>query len=742
MRSAKLGAPTTIPRGIVVAGDVVIDFMEVALPPIPIADEAGQDWQNYRSSSLVHRCGGALLISELLKTNLESAETGKVVFSYDIQRDEHDHWTVNDVRPERLIRSFASVQQFPSNVSENKPEIFRVATFSGFAGPGEILALPRQIDADLIVLSEMGNGFRNNPGIWPQAITARKRPFIILKSGALCVDKGSKYDENKLLDMLLAHHNDRLLVLANADDLRNDGALISRSISWERTATEFASEIAFNPILRRLARCNNVVVRFGLEGAINYDGKSKKARIVYDPNRAEGDYSLQFGGTMSGYGSIFGASLAADLYNDDVRKSKAAKLESYIRNALVAARRLLRFGLGQDPSELRIQYEEIFSRSAAARQFVSSRVPDPVGGRRKQSGTPSFLDDVERTKLPELAREIVKTGKMSPGLNGIPLGRFGALETIDRSEIESYRIIKNLMREFLLAKKPMRPLSIAVFGQPGSGKSFGVTEIANDLASMKVGNIGKRFTFNVAQFASEKELTAAFHLARDEVLKGEVPILFFDEFDAKFNDKPFHWLQYFLAPMQDGVFKDEKSAHFVGKVILVFAGGIYHSFEKFAEVEKKFVDQKLPDFKSRLRGYVDILSPNPDPSNDQDNSYLVRRAVILRSLLKRKCPHLIDPDTGIVNIDEGVLRAFLDAPKYNHDVRSMEALLDMSMLAGKRRFDSAALPTEEQMKIHVDPREFFKLVSSGSKTKRTLRLPRHARENNRPGKRRNNSWRK
>jgi len=47
-----------------------------------------------------------------------------------------------------------------------------------------------------------------------------------------------------------------------------------------------------------------------------------------------------------------------------------------------------------------------------------------------------------------------------------------------------------------------RPLSVAVFGPPGSGKSFGITEIANSLLPDQI----ELREFNLSQFDSEGDL--------------------------------------------------------------------------------------------------------------------------------------------------------------------------------------------------------------------------------------------
>ena len=41
------------------------------------------------------------------------------------------------------------------------------------------------------------------------------------------------------------------------------------------------------------------------------------------------------------------------------------------------------------------------------------------------------------------------------------------------------------------------------------------------------------------------------------------------------------WLKYFLAPMQDGVFRVGDSIHPIGKAIFVFAGGTSSTYNQF-----------------------------------------------------------------------------------------------------------------------------------------------------------------
>ena len=92
-----------------------------------------------------------------------------------------------------------------------------------------------------------------------------------------------------------------------------------------------------------------------------------------------------------------------------------------------------------------------------------------------------------------------------------------------------------------------------------------------------------------------------------------------------------------------------------------------------------------------------------------DQLFIVRRAMLLRSLLERKTPDLID-DSGEAQIDNGVLRALLKVPRYKHESRSMEAILEMSRLSNTVKWEQALLPSKEQLSLHVDEEQFYRYL--------------------------------
>ena len=64
----------------------------------------------------------------------------------------------------------------------------------------------------------------------------------------------------------------------------------------------------------------------------------------------------------------------------------------------------------------------------------------------------------------------------------------------------------------------------------------------------------------------------------------------------------------------------------------------------------------------------------------------------------------------MVQIDDGVLSALLYVENYKHGVRSMEAIIDMSRLVDKKKWDQSCLPSRKQLDLHVDSEEFMKIL--------------------------------
>jgi hypothetical protein len=201
--------------------------------------------------------------------------------------------------------------------------------------------------------------------------------------------------------------------------------------------------------------------------------------------------------------------------------------------------------------------------------------------------------------------------------------------------------------------------------------------------------------------------------------------VFWDEFDTTLGDKPLGWLRYFLAPMQDGTFQEGQITHPIGRAIFVFAGATSPTMEEFArqafseevDTRQAFRVAKGPDFVSRIKAHVDIKGVNrPKVVRGgpllADPFFIIRRAIVLRFLLKRHWPMLFTKagNREEVNIDPGVLKAFLEIEEYKHGVRSMETIIMTSLLQGQSHYERSCLPPEEQLDLHINASEFLDLV--------------------------------
>lgn len=152
--------------------------------------------------------------------------------------------------------------------------------------------------------------------------------------------------------------------------------------------------------------------------------------------------------------------------------------------------------------------------------------------------------------------------------------------------------------------------------------------------------------------------------------------------------------------------------------IYIFAGGTSHNYKDFSHMDgsftpeqtAKFVTVKGPDFVSRLRGHIDILGPNR--VDDYDDGYVIRRAILLRSiLLERLNTQEQDKDLEYI-VDPCIIRSLLRVSSYNHGSRSMRAIINMSNMIGgpEGRLVASTLPTLAQLNMHVDGKEFLEMV--------------------------------
>jgi hypothetical protein len=506
--------------------------------------------------------------------------------------------------------------------------------------------------------------------------------------------------DKKLPDKeIIGNIAERCFLLLDANILRSNGAMISTKISWERSVTELLWQLKNNPDLSYLCKASHILITFAEDGAvyINRENNKLTASLVLAHGNGEGFLRSKINGSIRDSFALMTVALALQ-FPEVIAKKKSLQ----ILPVLKAAENLFIHGYPiENLCEGKLDMQETES------DLKEIRFSIPFD-QEQDFIDPDFWcisNNASNKRIFDLACEYVLKG--AKVIEGLPLLSFGALTTIDRWEIEAYRNVCNLIENYI-GSDSIRPLSIAVFGTPGSGKSFGVTQIAKNILPGKV----EKLEFNVSQFVNNTDIGIAFQKVRDVTLEGKLPLVFFDEFDSDRDSIQLGWVKLFLMPMQDGKFKDESGEHPLGKCILVFAGGTSSSFEEFSqpmtsnnpEEQKKFKDIKGPDFVSRLRGTINVLGPNQ--TNTNDKNYILRRALLLRSLCERK---LNMKKGGDAPLNKNILWAMLLVPKYKHGARSMEAILDMSCIEGNV-WEPVSLPFYSQLSLHVDADAFIRLV--------------------------------
>ena len=707
---------------IVITGDITIDWN---LARIHRSKDIVQRWGNDDCTRAASQPGGAALLGSLLAAAAADLKSGNLS-DYAVSQPDLMSQTIEPI-DDRFHHSYAIWSLFGDQKAWRVQEFLGLdqCTESEFHDFSQgIYPLAGFSENDIVVVDDANLGFRNQYADLKKSLMASDRkPWILLKIS-------QPIAQGPLWKYLLENFADRMIVITTINDLRRTEVQISGGLSWERTAQDVVWELINNPQVNGLARCAAVIVSFDTAGAVvlqrgptelepHISSLIRQFHLVFDPKVVEGMWEQSFPGGMIGYTTCLIGGIARQI----MLAPDQPDLLIGTKTGLAAMRDLHILGYEnkgkQSKPELAFPYDRISKKFAEdGKPFAVAEIQDPVrfltttgddSEVAPEGGFWTILQDRYRDNLEQISEQIVIQGSEET-IKEVPLGIFGALLTVDRQEIESFRSIHSLVGEYLSQDRPKRPLSIAVFGAPGSGKSFGITQVAKSLAPGKISTL----EFNISQFESPEKIIDALHQVRDVGLSGQIPLVFWDEFDTSLGEIPLGWLRYYLAPMQDGAFREDQLVHPIGRAIFVFAGGTSARMEDFGKGldSKTYRSSKVPDFISRLKGFVNILGPNPQGKPESDPYYIIRRAILMRSILQRNASHLFENRAGkkVLNIDHGVLHAFLNTSDYKHGIRSMESIAAMSQLAGKKSYERSSLPAEAQLDLHVDGQEFLSLV--------------------------------
>lgn len=593
--------------------------------------------------------------------------------------------------------------------NRNNESILRIIVSDGYNKTQKSTSYPcalsgegitRFDDDDVVIINDKGLAFADNDNKkldeWLKVIFANPKTKKIINVS----EKYLLEFMNKIVEYA-GNDTENIELLMSLDSVRRRSFLVSKKVSWEKTAYDLYNVFRSNEKLQIFRVFKNITLFCGMEGALYMD--NDKYKIIFSPDKIEGDTMGRIYDFVEDVEELrLIAYLIAHL--GKFTKSETIKYALYIS--------VCNFEYGC------MRLEDIASEIIGySHQAEYSECDVPI---ENITGKLDFGWTILKTKYPDdnavydAAVDIVENG-IDRFFSEIPVLKINALQTVDRNEIESYRAINVLMQDYLENTNRKTPISIAVFGEPGTGKSFGIKQIIKSLPfDTQIKEI------NLSQIQYLDDLVNTFEEIQDISVTGKVPIVFFDEFDSEFNGKSWGFVKYFLAPMQDGCFINRGMVKPLGRGIYIFAGATKTSFKELQNISDDmrdaFVKAKVPDFISRLRGYLDIKSINSSNASD-DKTFVIKRALLLRSLLERNAPNLfsVKNNKKICNIDRKLLLNILNIPTFKYGVRSMEQLILMSELKDEFSYLPSMLPTEPQLDLHVDSKNFFKCWSEKNK---------------------------
>ncbi|HET9017418.1 MAG TPA: hypothetical protein VFN57_17585, partial [Thermomicrobiaceae bacterium] len=445
---------------VAVVGDVTVDWMLLAPAGVgPSTLQTTYQWEVGGGAGVASQPGGAALIAALVTAAGDPCLDGQSPDGPTVPPD-----ALVDPGYPTLPRTFAVWQPFPAALDDPRPA-WRMAQFLGLQRPAEPTVAcehtPLSGTPDCVVVDDANLGFRDRPDAWPGwlgSAAARPRQVILRQAGRLA--------GGPLWQALVERCGDRLTVCCSVGDLRKEDAPIGQALSWERMGIEVVAAVRSREALRAARR---VVVTVGLAGAVLVP-RDGPATLIFDPLHQEGDWQRSRPGTPFGIGTTVAAALACAGTTDEPDWAGA------IRRGLQAARAVHAGGFvaGGDGSAPALRFP---LETAAA--ILAAEAPETPLETVEIQERPDWqiFSGVHSAQEAPLARRIVEAGERE-ACRRLPLERMGHWVSVDRTEIESMRSVREIIREYLAQPRPPRPLSLAVFGPPGAGKSFAIKQMA------------------------------------------------------------------------------------------------------------------------------------------------------------------------------------------------------------------------------------------------------------------------
>jgi len=454
-----------------------------------------------------------------------------------------------------------------------------------------------------------------------------------------------------------------------------------------------------------------VVIRIDYDGALVLGpGFDKKGELLIFPGDQPGSFLREHPGHVVGGGIAFVASFVEALKHPDYPLLGSKKREGK--------------GDNKWPEVLRSCVKKGLARSRKVMEtgYVNPRDPeDPPDWEKIRSGKHPILRSIgplnhtsvvtcgRLTEDWETALEIV-CGKEFEFRKSTLL-RIGDLVTADPEFARGLLDLERRLKRHADAGKKV--MSFAIFGEPGSGKTFVAESLQK--AIDPDGHTFELMSYDVSQFGGKRErLIDTFKAISQTSLKKKTPIVLWDEFDYVLDQQKCGWLQEFLMPMEKAKFNEGKEERELGRCVFVFKGGIHEdekSFLQWIDHKKTKEEAKLlkaPDFHSRLERVLQIpslkLSRAGQTSINRPDRARLTRAILIRHFLAE------DQYKNIEEIEPKVL-AYLLHVTLRYGVRSLKKIIEASALEKTTVFGLLHLPSGDVSKSHVDEAQVNKFLS-------------------------------
>jgi hypothetical protein len=528
----------------------------------------------------------------------------------------------------------------------------------------------------------------------------------------------------------------KTVLFVSIDQLRRKCPQIRRGYSWDETIEDIIN--SFEKKIRGIKdylEAAFLVLVIPYYGILLFDNVNLKKWIILDANNLEDSYAIRPQGEVFGLLTSVMASVlkSISIQPDRTISLEFEKIKDGLRQGFYCMKAIDKAGFNcKNITEDQRSGEYAFI-------YPFHEIDSPIVSEKVEFEYPKLTTDQFRIfdivtsdseKFITILRKIIKQGAKAGLEENVPFLNYEKFFTADRDDIHQYRVVQKICEEHFLKQKLTRPVSIAVLGKPGVGKSFGIKQLVEFLK--KENDSIERIEFNLSQIANVETLYRVFDKIREKAVIGKRVLVFFDEADSKIMGTDDNWYKFFLSPMQDGTYYIGPDEFSLGHPIFVFAFSKYKdwgSFNKGKQNTRVAEDpEKFFDFVSRIHCHIEIKDLSLPSSGDNGINWenlptdqvanvsglnsanvpvYLRRALVIRSQLEKHCSSIFKKNgeshfgNATAQIDDEIIKELVFRHQYlKFGPRSIESIIQTSELSEKNKFDISCLPPQESLIFH------------------------------------------